>query len=286
MCLIMPMQIFQEDGPQDPYRKCCYHRGARFTLHGKYGVKEIDLRPIRGWVARKYLLAGVGRDQQLSPGYPGRMPRHGRSHCATWVRLLKKATTKIARRDQRIQARKGEIKRLDQEIKSLRTVEAKVHDLRNRTKNLEILLEAKVDMKKAAEAKNAGQDKELESLRVQFLDLQELYPHMLTAIAGRRWVIRHGLRLAFMKCAESLELRQAFANVVSAWLVKGMSEGLEHGIEHGKADRDLAAVEAYDPEANSKYVKALKDLKDLKYQLVDQLEKLKDAPMEWINWRN
>ncbi|GKA78334.1 hypothetical protein Tco_0784871 [Tanacetum coccineum] len=57
-----------------------------------------------------------------------------------------------------------------------------------------------------------------------------------------------------MKCAESPELRQAFADVVSAGLVKGMSEGLKHGIEHGKADRDLATVEAYDPEADSKYV--------------------------------
>ncbi|GJU58478.1 hypothetical protein Tco_1236244 [Tanacetum coccineum] len=187
------------------------------------------------------------------------------------VRLLKKATSKIARRDQRIQAKEGEIKRLDQEIKSLRTVEAKVHGLHNRTKNLETLLEAEVDMKKATEAKNVGQAKELESLRFKkyeddrveqrcakmdarldklSVDFdEELYPHMLTAIAG---------------------------------LVKGMSEGLEHGIEHGKADRDLAAVEAYDPEANSKYVKALQDLKDLKYPLVDQLEKLKDAPMELI----
>ncbi|GJR72212.1 hypothetical protein Tco_0084577 [Tanacetum coccineum] len=262
-------------------------------------------------------LAGVGRDQQLPPGYPGRMPRHGRSHSVTGVTLLKKATTKIARRDQRIQAREGEIKRLDQEIKSLRNVEAEVHGLRIQTKNLETLLEAEVDMKKVADAKNEGQAKELESLRVQFLDLQvsnnqlsqqyeddrveqrcaemdarldklsvdfdeELYPHMLTAIAGCRWAIRHGLRLAVMKCVESPELRQAFANVVSAWLVKGISEGLENGIEHGKADRDLADVEAYDPEANSKYVKALQDLKDLKYSLVDQLEKLKDAPMELI----
>ncbi|GKB84370.1 hypothetical protein Tco_0956642 [Tanacetum coccineum] len=61
-----------------------------------------------------------------------------------------------------------------------------------------------------------------------------------------------------------------------------MSEALKYGIEHGKADRDLAAVEAYDPEADSKYVKALQDLKDLKYPLVDQLEGLKDALMELI----
>ncbi|GKG28154.1 hypothetical protein Tco_0406481, partial [Tanacetum coccineum] len=46
--------------------------------------------------------------------------------------------------------------------------------------------------------------------------------------------------------------------------------------------RDLAAVEAYNPEADSKYVKALQDLKDLKYPLVDQLEGLKDAPMKLI----
>ncbi|GJX59627.1 hypothetical protein Tco_0291017 [Tanacetum coccineum] len=61
-----------------------------------------------------------------------------------------------------------------------------------------------------------------------------------------------------------------------------MSEGLKHGIDRGKAGRDLAAIEAYDPEADNKYVKALQDLKDLKYPLVDQLEGLKDAPIELI----
>nr|GEY79008.1 hypothetical protein [Tanacetum cinerariifolium] len=69
---------------------------------------------------------------------------------------------------------------------------------------------------------------------------------------------------------------------VARRLVKGMSEGLKHGIKHGKVGRDLMAIKAYDPEADSKYVKALQDLKDLKYPLVDQLERLKDAPMELI----
>ncbi|GJZ40374.1 hypothetical protein Tco_0586937 [Tanacetum coccineum] len=137
-----------------------------------------------------------------------------------------------------------EIKKLDQEVKSLRATKTEVHGLRNQTKNLETLLEVEADMKKAAEAKNAELTKELESLRVQFSDLQvnnnqlsqqvsniqaqimseekikatfeefkkyeddrveqrcakmdarldklsmdfneELYPHMLTTIAGRR----------------------------------------------------------------------------------------------------
>ncbi|GKE85456.1 hypothetical protein Tco_1559198, partial [Tanacetum coccineum] len=184
------------------------------------------------------------------------------------VRLLKKAKEKVAKRDQRIQAREEEIKKLDQEIKSLRAVDTEVQGLRNQTRNLETVLEAKVDMKKAAEANSAELTKELESLRAKFSNLQvnnnqlsqqvstlqaqvmgeeqikaafeefkkreddkverrcaeidarldalsidfneELYPHMIIAIASRRWVIEHGLRLAAMKCAESTELRQVF----------------------------------------------------------------------------
>ncbi|GKG34952.1 hypothetical protein Tco_0437648 [Tanacetum coccineum] len=87
------------------------------------------------------------------------------------VRLLKKATAKIARHDQKIQAREEEIKKLDKEIGSLRTVETEVHGLRNRTQNLETLLEAEVDMKKVAEAKSVDLAGELESLCAQFINL-------------------------------------------------------------------------------------------------------------------
>nr|GFA89620.1 hypothetical protein [Tanacetum cinerariifolium] len=105
---------------------------------------------------------------------------------------------------------------------------------------------------------------------------------MLTAITGRRWVRGRGLPLAIMKCGKSLELRQAFVDVVSAGIAKGMSEGLRHGVEHGQAQLSLESIEAYDPEAEAKYVAAFQALKDLKYPLVDQLEGLKDAPMDVI----
>ncbi|GKB02046.1 reverse transcriptase domain-containing protein [Tanacetum coccineum] len=182
-----------------------------------------------------------------------------------------------------------------------------------KAKNLETLLEAEVDMKKAAlseqvstlqtqvtgeerikaafeefkkykddkvEQRCAEMDDRLNKLSVDFDE--ELYPYMLTAIAGHRWVIGHGMRLAIMKCVESSEIRQAFADVVSAGLAKGISEGLKYGVEHGKVGRDLADIEAYDPEANSKLFKSLQDLKDLKYPMMDQLERLKDAPIERI----
>ncbi|GJY44742.1 hypothetical protein Tco_0432955 [Tanacetum coccineum] len=129
-------------------------------------------------------------------------------------------------------------------------------------------------------AQCAKMDSRLDALSIDFDE--ELYPHMLTTIAGRRWVIGHGLSLTVMKCAESTELRQAFANVVSAGIAKGMSEGLKYGMEHGKAGLELTAVEAYDPEADNKYVAVLHDLKDLNYPLISELEQLKDAPLDVI----
>nr|GEW46037.1 hypothetical protein [Tanacetum cinerariifolium] len=65
--------------------------------------------------------------------------------------------------------------------------------------------------------------------------------------SGCRWVIGHGMRLAMMKCAESLEMRQAFADVVSVGVAK-----------------------------------VLQSLKDLKYPMLDQLEGLKNAHMDVI----
>nr|GFA59732.1 hypothetical protein [Tanacetum cinerariifolium] len=130
------------------------------------------------------------------------------------------------------------------------------------------------------EQRCAKMDARLDALSIDFDE--ELYPYMLTAIAGRRWVIGHGLCLAMMKCTESLEMRQAFADVVSARVAKGMSEGLKHGVEHGHAQLMVESLEAYDPKAEAKFAATLQSLKDLKYPLMDQLEGLKDAPMDVI----
>nr|GEV03787.1 hypothetical protein [Tanacetum cinerariifolium] len=130
------------------------------------------------------------------------------------------------------------------------------------------------------EQRCAEMEARLDALSIDFDE--ELYPHMLTAIAGHRWVIGRGLRLVVMKCGESLELRQAFADVVSMGIAKGLSEGLRHGLEHGQAQLSLESIEACDLEAEAKFVAAPQVLKDLKYPLVDQLESLNDASMDVI----
>nr|GEX69611.1 hypothetical protein [Tanacetum cinerariifolium] len=168
-------------------RKCGYHGSTRHSLCEKCRVREIDLLPIHGWVTL------------------------------------------------RIQVREDEIKNLDQEVQGLQ----------NQTSNLKTLLEAELtqqvstlqtqvtgeeriraafeEFKKykddRVEKCCAEIDARLDALSINFDE--ELYPHMLTAIASRRWVIGHGMRLAVMN------------------------------IEHEKVGRDLEVVEAYDPEANN-----------------------------------
>ncbi|GKE19809.1 hypothetical protein Tco_1431321 [Tanacetum coccineum] len=90
----------------------------------------------------------------------------------------------------------------------------------------------------------AEMDARLDALSVDFDE--ELYPHMLTAIAGRRWLIGHGLHLAVMKCAESMELSQAFANVVSAGIAKDFNYPLIDEFEQLKdAPLDVIMASLY-----------------------------------------
>nr|GFA17152.1 putative reverse transcriptase, RNA-dependent DNA polymerase, Gag-polypeptide of LTR copia-type [Tanacetum cinerariifolium] len=232
------------------------------------------------------------------------------------AKLLRKSVAQVARREQRIQAREFEIKNLEvlleteadmkraaeekivgliQELEKMRAqfselqvsnerLSQQVDVLQQQVSGEETLKAAFEDYKRQqnqmVEQRCAEMDARLNAMSIDFNE--ELYPHMLTAIAGRRWVIRHGLRLATMKCAESLEMRQAFTDVVSAGIAKGMSEGLKHGVEHGHAQRTIESLEAYDPEAEDKFAATLQSLKDLKLPLLDQLEGLKDAPMDVI----
>nr|GEV27608.1 transposase (putative), gypsy type [Tanacetum cinerariifolium] len=232
------------------------------------------------------------------------------------AKLLKKSIAQVARRDKRIQARENEIKnlkalleaeadmkkaaedksvKLSQELEDMRALfsdlqvsndrlSQQVSTLQEQVSGEEKLKAAFEEFKQyednRVEQRCAEMDARLDAISIDFDE--ELYLHTLTAIAGRRWMTGRGLRLDVMKCGESLELRQAFTDVVSAGITKGMSEGLKHGVEHGQAQLNLDAIEAYDPEAEAKYIAALQALKNLKYPLVDQLEGLKDAPMDVI----
>nr|GEU99352.1 transposase (putative), gypsy type [Tanacetum cinerariifolium] len=242
------------------------------------------LRPARTWWTMLLLQVAMGSQLRL--------------RFEEEAKLLRKFVAQVARRDKRIKAQELEIKKLETLleteadmkraakdksaglIKELEDMRAWFSDLQvshgqlsQQVVSLKEQVSGEEKLKAAFEEFKRYEDERVErwcaeldacldALSIDFDE--ELYPHMLTAIAGHRWVVGHGLCLAMMKCAESLKMRQAFADVMSAGVAKGMCEGLKHRVEHGQAQLTVESIEAYDPEAEAKFFAALQSLKDLK----------------------
>nr|GEX79950.1 hypothetical protein [Tanacetum cinerariifolium] len=140
------------------------------------------------------------------------------------AKLLRKSVAYVARRDKRIQARELEIKKLKELLEDETNTKkaAKDKSVAGEEKLKAAFEEFKRQQDNRVEQRCAEIEARLDALSIDFD--KELYPHMLTPIAGRRWVIGRGLRLTMMKCDESLELRQAFVDAVSARIAKGLKE--------------------------------------------------------------
>nr|GEX75772.1 transposase (putative), gypsy type [Tanacetum cinerariifolium] len=64
------------------------------------------------------------------------------------------------------------------------------------------------------------------------LHLEErFYPHLLTTIVGRKWILTHGMELAIAKCLNSPEYLSAFGTAVSKAIKKELKENKDASIE-------------------------------------------------------
>ncbi|GKB21816.1 hypothetical protein Tco_0855739, partial [Tanacetum coccineum] len=106
---------------------------------------------------------------------------------------------------------------------------------------------------------------------------EKFYPHLLTTIAGRRWLLTHGMKLAIAKCLNSPEYLSALGEAIE----KGMQDGLAAGITHGQEGRVLTDVVAYNPSAEVDYVFALQQLPNVNF-LLAELKSNKDASVETL----
>ncbi|GKC87276.1 gypsy type transposase, partial [Tanacetum coccineum] len=101
------------------------------------------------------------------------------------------------------------------------------------------------------------------------LPLQEnFHLHLLNAIARRRWLLTHGMKLLMAKCLNSTKYMEALGNAFGRAIEKGMQEGLAAGIEHGLAGRCLSDLEAYNPFAEADFNSAVCDLRGLDFLLL------------------
>ncbi|GKA71563.1 retrovirus-related pol polyprotein from transposon TNT 1-94 [Tanacetum coccineum] len=112
----------------------------------------------------------------------------------------------------------------DEEIQLLKTqladAQAEAESSRSYAQNL--AEEKMALLVKKVEGLLEKQEEKLRKLSIEYDE--ELYPHMLSTIAERRWLISHGLHLAAMTTLESQEVRQSFGDVVKCALARGKAE--------------------------------------------------------------
>ncbi|GJY51282.1 hypothetical protein Tco_0442129 [Tanacetum coccineum] len=104
-----------------------------------------------------------------------------------------------------------------------------------------------------------------EKLYVDFVEMalhleEKFYPHLLTTIAGRRWLLTYGVKLAIVKCLHSPEYLSALGAAISRAIKKGMQYGLAAEITYGQKGRVLTNIVAFNPSAKSDYISALQEL--------------------------
>ncbi|GJX35229.1 hypothetical protein Tco_0246786 [Tanacetum coccineum] len=96
----------------------------------------------------------------------------------------------------------------------------------------------------------------------------EFCPTYLTLLAGRRWLLTHGIQLALLKYLKSSEYQGILGYALGQAVDFGMQEGLEAGHEHGVSGRSLSVVDAYNLEvASADYVNTVKALEDAHFPL-------------------
>nr|GEW32276.1 hypothetical protein [Tanacetum cinerariifolium] len=130
-------------------------------------------------------------------------------------------------------------------------------------------------------------NKKFDKLCVDFVEMalhleEKFYPHLLTTIFGRRWLLAHGIKLAIVKCLNSTEYLSALGAAISKAVEKGMREGLSAGITHSTEGRKLADVAAYNPSAKADYLSALQRLQNVNFSLIAKLKSNKDASVNTI----
>ncbi|GJY29477.1 hypothetical protein Tco_0405244 [Tanacetum coccineum] len=124
------------------------------------------------------------------------------------------------------------------------------------------------------------QEEKLRKLSIEYDE--ELYPHMLSAIAERRWLISHGLRLAAMSALESQEVKPAFGDVVKCALARGKAEAVEELHEMKLLTVPAAQVPGYNDNAYEELVAAMETMKLLELPHIAQLERDQDYPIDVI----
>ncbi|GKF29323.1 hypothetical protein Tco_0095665 [Tanacetum coccineum] len=111
---------------------------------------------------------------------------------------------------------------------------------------------------------------------------EKFYPHLLTTIFGRMWLLTHGMELAIVNCLNSPEYLSALGAAIDKAIEKGMQDGLSAGITYGKEGRVLTDVAAHNLSAEVDYISALQQLQNVNFSLLAELKSNKVFSVETV----
>nr|GEW24248.1 hypothetical protein [Tanacetum cinerariifolium] len=100
---------------------------------------------------------------------------------------------------------------------------------------------------------------------------EKFYPHILTSIFDRRWLLTQGVDLAITKCLNLPEYLSALREAIGKSIEKGMQDGLSAGITHGNEGRVLTNVAAYNPSTEDASIEAILNVLRLEDPFADKL---------------
>ncbi|GKD63276.1 hypothetical protein Tco_1305384, partial [Tanacetum coccineum] len=128
---------------------------------------------------------------------------------------------------------------------------------------------------------------EFKKLYVDFVEMalhleENFYPYLLTTIAGHRWLLTYGVKLAIVKCLHSPEYLSALGAAINRVIEKDMQDGLAARITHGQEGRVLTDIAAFNPFTESDYISALQEIQDVNFSLLAELKSNKDASTETL----
>ncbi|GKE20609.1 hypothetical protein Tco_1432121, partial [Tanacetum coccineum] len=98
-----------------------------------------------------------------------------------------------------------------------------------------------------------------EHLEEQIKEFQDAQMDVISDKLAKLELLTHGVKLAVIKCLNSLEYLTALGTAISRAIENGMQDGLEAGIDHGKHGRNLEDLVAYNPSAEEDYNSSLQE---------------------------
>ncbi|GJU98515.1 hypothetical protein Tco_1327786 [Tanacetum coccineum] len=145
-----------------------------------------------------------------------------------------------------------EVAQLRTWVSSLEAIESSLRgELEAYEGGMKQLEEFQDSLMKPLEARVAELDADFTKCCISFQE--NFHPYLLNVIAGRRWLLTHGMRLLVAKCLNSFDYMEALRFALSHAIEKGMQDGLAASIEHGQAGRCLTDLEAYIPSAEDDF---------------------------------